>query len=238
MFERLRERYRRWRQRKLAKRHQLQVLQEELKNLASEIEESKVMQQNTNKERDALANKVAELEGILASEREHHQQEKNKANLACEESNVIHVQKITELQASLTVCERKQKSAEHKSERLTREQEKLEKYIAQLEVTLAFEREHYMQERNKIKLANEERSATYIQKITALQVTQTLCEGQQLIAETERENWMRERERLERRIAQLEATLAFTQEKSNLDTEQSNTGFLRNLFRFKPSLNL
>ncbi|XP_053090604.1 trichohyalin-like [Pangasianodon hypophthalmus] len=215
-------------------------------NLCEEREKTAELERGSwMRKREHLEKNVAELEATLAFERQKRDQEREKAKLYMEERKTAYLQNITELQASLKLCEEREKTAELERERLLRHREHLEKHVAQLEANLASERKKWKQERKKAKLDIEDRNSTHLQNITELQASLKLCEEWEKTAEQERESWRRNRERMEKHLAQLESSLASEREdheqeknKLKLDNEKMNTTLLEKITKLKVFLEL
>lgn len=216
MFKRIRERLRRWLQTKSRKHPNLKEMQEDL-------EKCEIMQKKTAEERDALVNRVDELEAVLPSKQ-------NKTERAKEND--------AELQAYLTLCEEQERNPDLEKESLLRDEENTKKRIVQLEATLASERGQWEQEKKEIELDMEERNAE-------LQAFLMLCEQREKIAELQSERLTRDRKQLEKHVAQLEATLEsergqHAQEKWKIkrDSENRTIAFLRNINNIQASLKM
>lgn len=122
----------------------LKEMQEELEKIEGEMEKCEIMQKKTAEERDALVNRVDELEAVLASKQ--NKTERAKQNDA-------------ELQAYLALSEKQERTPDLEKESSLRDDEKMKKPIVQLEATLASEQGQWEQEKKEIELDMEERNA-------------------------------------------------------------------------------
>ncbi|KAK3548355.1 hypothetical protein QTP70_010717, partial [Hemibagrus guttatus] len=165
----------------------------------AELERDSLMRDRKNLEKC-----VVQLEDTLASERASQEQEKEKM----EEKITVLFQNITCLDTCLNLLEEREKTKALQRESLMRDQEQLQKRVGQLENILASEREQQEQEKEKIKQDMEKRITALLQNITEHQNSLKLFEEREKAAELERDSLMRDRKKLEKRVGQLEDTLA------------------------------
>ncbi|XP_046692020.1 golgin subfamily A member 6-like protein 22 [Silurus meridionalis] len=196
----------------------------ELQDSLNHCEEEKI---HLMRDRERLEERVAQLEETLKFVQNKFEKEKEKAKLDMEEMITRQVQTTRDLQDSLNHCEEEKM-------KLMRDQERLEEHVAQLEETLEFVQNKFEKETEKAKLEMEEMITSQLQTTRELQDSLNHCEEEKKIAKHERENLMRDRERLEERVAQLEATLEFKvnkfekeKEKAKLDMEEMITSQLQ-----------
>ncbi|KAI5608190.1 hypothetical protein C0J50_12297 [Silurus asotus] len=175
-------------------------------------------------EKAILLQTVQKLEATLAFERRQQEQD-------ITERNSTHLQNITELQSSLQLCKKQEKTVEREKESWTREQEQLQECVAQLEVTLKSEKV------KKAKLDMKEMNTVQIQTFRELQDSLDHCEE-------ENRNLIADRERVETRLAVLEVELEFERKKivkekkkAKLNMEEMTTLHFLSTRKLQDSLN-
>ncbi|KAI5105005.1 eukaryotic translation initiation factor 4 gamma 1 isoform X1 [Silurus meridionalis] len=159
---------------------------------------------------------VAQLEAVLKYERNYWEKKRKKVKRVMKTSNNLQLKTTKALQDSLNHSEEK-KCADHESDHLRSDRERLEQRLAQLEATLNFDQNKFEKEKEMIKLDIEEMTTRHFQTIRELQDSLNHCEDEKIYL-------MRDRERLEERVAQLEATLKFVQNKFEKETEKAKPG--------------
>lgn len=190
-----------------------------------------MMEKKIMEERGLLEKRVTELEAILDSEQMHQKQDMEQGNPRLQQNTTVD-------QAFLNLCKEQQPA-----ERWMRDQEKLEKCVAQLEATLASQQQQHEKNINKIKQALMERKAVHLPNVK-LSASVMICEEQQKIAEHRRENLMRDQEQLQK-TPQLVANAAAVREqldhmnqKLKQAMEKMKSAHLQNISEVQASLNL
>ncbi|KAG7331055.1 hypothetical protein KOW79_005024 [Hemibagrus wyckioides] len=194
-------------------------LESTLASVQEQVEKDKMIEWYTELCNDALVQlesesleKRADLESTLATVGQQEEPEKEKIKEEVEEKTTAGLQNIIRLEDSLNIFEDLEKTKVLESESLLRDREQLQKCVDQLEATLASEQEQQEQEQEKIKQDMEEKTTALFQNIAGLKT----------VAELERESMMRDREKLENLVAQLEANLA--SEREQQEQEKKATG--------------
>ncbi|XP_046703538.1 golgin subfamily A member 6-like protein 22 [Silurus meridionalis] len=123
-------------------------------------------------------------------------------------------QTTKELQPSLKIHEALEKAVERERESWVREQKQLLERVAQLEANLEFKRNKWEEKSKKDQLDMRERTNLHL--IREVQDTLNLCKEERKTAKHEKDTFMRHQERLEERVAQLQATLDFEKNKWQL----------------------
>ncbi|XP_046704250.1 golgin subfamily A member 6-like protein 6 [Silurus meridionalis] len=233
----LREMFRSSKQRNETQDPRVKELQEQGNQEAQEMDDfiqmiREVMKKEV-KERVNLRKEWEKLEATLTSDRKHMQE------------LIRLMQSSKELKASVKLHEETEKTQELEKESSRKYPNQLEEKIRQLKFSLASEQKIREQEKEKFKLDMDKRSATELQKITELQCILKLYKEQEKSVEQERAHCTREREQLEERVAQLEATLNFERNKwekerkmVKLNTEERNATDIQKIIQLQCILKL
>ncbi|KAK2854479.1 hypothetical protein Q7C36_006348 [Tachysurus vachellii] len=191
MFRFFKKQWRR-RDKKAVEQHMLQMVVTDMKECRLEKKRTEMG--------EALLDKVAKLDATLASDLNDWKQD------MCETNSRLQ-QKIAKLQASLKLCEKQVKTKNLEIENLTRDQKQLEKHIVQLKVTLASVQEQ-MERDKKIRKDMEIKNNILLLKVTELQNSLLAFEEWEHLAMQEAGSLLATQYNMEKRIAQLETTLA------------------------------
>ncbi|KAG7336373.1 hypothetical protein KOW79_001066 [Hemibagrus wyckioides] len=220
---------------KLCEEREMNIIRFEASmNLLEERKMTKDLErENLMRDRKRLQKRVEQLEATQASEREQHKQEKVKM----EENTTALLQNIIRCETSLNLLEEREKTKDLERESLLRDREQLQKRVDQLEATLASEREQQEQEKEKL----QENTTALLQNIIRFETSLNLLEEREKTKDLERESLLRDREQLQKRVDQLEATLASEQEQQEQEKEkieENTTDVLQNITNFDTSMNL
>ncbi|KAI5628012.1 hypothetical protein C0J50_10627 [Silurus asotus] len=190
----------------------LQTITKLLSSLNLHEEQEKIVEREREswaRELKQLQKRVSQLEATLKRKKG------KKAKLDMEMRNNLQLKTTRSLQDSLNHSEEK-KCANHQRDHLRSGRERLEQRLALLVTTLNFEQNKFEKEIEMIKLDMEEMTTRHFQTIRELQDSLNHCE--------EKKNYlMRDRERLEERVAQLEVTLEFKQDKFEKENNEGQT---------------
>ncbi|KAI5090312.1 eukaryotic translation initiation factor 4 gamma 3 isoform X8 [Silurus meridionalis] len=218
----------------------LQNITKLLSSLKLHEEQEKIVEserESWTREQKQLQEHVAQLEATLKREKG------KKAKFDMEERNKLQLQTITELQDSLNYCKEERNTAKNEREILIRERRQLAEQVAQLEAVLKYERNYWEKKRKKVQRVMKTSNNLQLKTTRELQDSLNHSEEKKC-ADHESVHLRRDRERLEQRLAQLEATLNFEQNKFKkekemikLDMEEMTTRHFQTIRELQDSLN-
>ncbi|KAK3559217.1 hypothetical protein QTP86_005473 [Hemibagrus guttatus] len=178
------------------------------------------------KDRERTQKHVDQLVSTLDKLQEHVEQDKV-IKRKMKRSNDLFVHKVNELNHCLIVYEEWKLLADLKAENLMAEQDRLEKRVADLEATLASVEQQKEQEKEKIKQDVEEKTTALLQHIIRLEDSLNLFEDREKTKVLERQSLLRDRERLQIRVDQLEATLTSERGQQKQETKELEKYFVQ-----------
>lgn len=209
---------------------QVEVLQEELKNVTREMKKYKMLAEQKTQERNLSVMRVIELTDILASEQLRQKQELEER-----------VKKLTKLQASLVQEEMQKVEREMEKCKMIENKRKerkdlFEKKFSELEVIFTSERKSQM-------LGMKERDTTLQENICKLQVSLLEEEMEKVAREMEKYKMMEKRRKGDtglfvKKFSELEVMLTSERKHQKLDKEKRDTRLQHNNSEFQASLNL
>ncbi|KAI5621767.1 hypothetical protein C0J50_18824 [Silurus asotus] len=169
------------------------------------------------RERQHLEERVAQLESTLEFEKRKWEVENERIKLETEKA-ISQRNDLSCIKATVKFCEDQQKIVEEARKKRMEAQKQLQKAALQVANLNAALRQQEL-ETNKIRWNMEERNSTQLLTISKLENSLRRCDEDKISAERETESLLREQEQLLKRIAQLEAMLAFEQEKRSIKTQ-------------------